>query len=215
MLKVVGLWLAAICLLSCPISSVGAESIERVRFVTDSNIKEGVIEFELYPDRAPITVANFLRYLDAGYYRNSSFYRVVRMDNQPNNEVRIEVIQGGMGVGAYDSEIAPVFSPIAHETTKMSGLSHVDGALSMARLAPGSATSEFFICVNDQPSLDFGGGRNPDGQGFAVFGRVTRGMDVVRDIQAGSTDAPVPGYLQGISGQRLDHPVTIKKVERF
>jgi peptidyl-prolyl cis-trans isomerase A (cyclophilin A) len=182
-----------------------------VRLTSDA----GVIELELYPDQAPITVANFLRYLDAGYYNGSQFYRVVRMDNQPQSPVKIEVIQGGLGIASYEDGRKPEFPPIVHETTRMSGLKHSDGALSMARLEPGSATSEFFVCIGDQPSLDFGGARNPDGQGFAVFGRVTAGMDVVRSIQQAVSDAQVPVARSAVTGQVLDEPVVIRLVERI
>ncbi|MFC2096533.1 peptidylprolyl isomerase, partial [Bacteroidota bacterium] len=112
-------------------------------------------------------------------FEGANFYRVVRMDNQPNNEIKIEVIQGGLG---FDVEESP-YPAIKHETTKATGILHKDGTLSMARTAPGSATSEFFICIGDQPELDFEGKRNSDGQGFAAFGRVLEGMDIVRKIQ--------------------------------
>lgn len=175
----------------------------------------GVIEYELFPDRAPITVANFLNYVDAGAYNGGQFYRAVRMDNQLNSPVKIEVIQGGLGIASYEEDRQPEFPPIAHETTDMTGLLHTDGVLSMARLEPGSATSEFFICIGDQPSLDFGGARNPDGQGFATFGRVTSGMDVVRAIQQGGSNADVPEARSAVSGQVLDEPVIIRLVERI
>jgi peptidyl-prolyl cis-trans isomerase A (cyclophilin A) len=175
----------------------------------------GDIEVELYPDRAPITVANFLSYADAGYYDGAQFYRVVRMDNQPDSPVKIQVIQGGLGVASYEDDRAPEFPPIAHETTQQTGLRHIDGTVSMARLAPGSATSEFFICIGAQPSLDFGGDRNPDGQGFAAFGQVTAGMDVVRAIQQRSAEAEVPDERAAIRGQVLDEPVIIELVERL
>jgi len=138
---------------------------------------EGVIQLRVYPDKAPVSAANFLRYVEAGLYNGSSFFRVVTPDNQPNDKVRIEVIQGG------DVAEEKCFPPIAHETTKTTGLRHRDGAVSMARAGPGTATSSFFICIGDQPELDFGGRRNPDGQGFAAFGRVVAGMDIVRKIQ--------------------------------
>jgi peptidyl-prolyl cis-trans isomerase A (cyclophilin A) len=138
---------------------------------------QGEILVRVYPDKAPVTAANFLRYVEAGLYDGSSFFRVVTPDNQPNDKVRIEVIQGG------DVADDKCFPPIIHETTKMTGLRHLDGTVSMARAEPGTATCSFFICVGDQPELDFGGRRNPDGQGFAAFGRVVQGMDVVRRIQ--------------------------------
>ncbi|MGZ5499056.1 MAG: peptidylprolyl isomerase, partial [Candidatus Aminicenantales bacterium] len=96
------------------------------------------------------------------------------------------------------------FPPIAHETTARTGLRHVDGAISMARDKPGTAASSFFICINAQPELDFGGRRNPDGQGFAAFGRVLQGMDVVRVLQA------LPAR-----GQQLTPPVKIISVRRM
>ena len=139
----------------------------------------GDITIEVYLDKAPITVANFLRYVDENRYQDACLYRVVRMDNQPNNDVKIEVIQGGIGFGESYLRLPP----IAHETTDKTGIRHRDGVISMARQEPGSADAEFFICIGDQPELDFGGKRNPDGQGFAAFGRIIKGMDVVRKIQ--------------------------------
>lgn len=143
---------------------------------------EGEIEAELFIDRSPITANNFLKYADAGKYNSgAAFYRVVRMDNQPGKKIKIEVIQGGF---MEDSLIEKYqFNPIPHETTSETGIQHTDGVLSMARMEPGSASSEFFICIGDQPELDFGGKRNPDGQGFAAFGKVTAGMEVVKKIQ--------------------------------
>jgi peptidyl-prolyl cis-trans isomerase A (cyclophilin A) len=155
----------------------------------------GDIVLELFPDAAPITARNFLRYVTEGRYGGASFYRVVREDNQPDDPVKIAVIQGGLGMGEHPDK----YPPIPHETTERSGLRHRDGTLSMGRLAPGSANAEFFICVGDQPELDFGGRRNPDGQGFAAFGRVVQGMDVVRAI-----------HRQAAEGQSLTAPVVIR-----
>lgn len=142
----------------------------------------GNINFEVFPEKAPLSVANFLKYVELAKFDSANFHRVVRMDNQPNDSIRIEVIQGTF-TGSSNS-----FGPIAHETTDKIGLLHKDGTVSMARRDPGSASTHFFICINDQPELDFGGKRNPDGQGFAAFGQVTSGMDVVRKIQSGETD---------------------------
>ena len=143
----------------------------------------GTIEVEIFLDKAPVTAANFLRYVDLGKYNNemACFYRVVRMDNQPNKKIKIEVIQGGF----YGDSLVEKyqFTPIRHETTKETGVLHKDGVLSMARNEPGTASSEFFICIGDQPELDAGGKRNPDNQGFAAFGKVLKGMDIVRKIQ--------------------------------
>lgn len=137
----------------------------------------GNITIELYPSKAPVTVANFLKYVDAHLYDSSSFFRAVTLQNQPKDSIKIEVIQGG------NVDSAKEFSAIPLETTKQTGLLHKDGTISMARSKPASATSSFFICINDQPSLDFGGKRNLDGQGFAAFGKVIKGMDVVKKIQ--------------------------------
>jgi len=158
----------------------------------------GDIHAKIDLKRAPVTSSNFLRYIDAGLFDSACFYRVVRTDNQPDNIVLIEVIQGGL----YEEEERG-FPPIAQETTAMTGIRHRNGTISMARAEPGSATSEFFICVGDQPELDYGGRRNPDLQGFAAFGKVTKGMDVVKRIH--SLDAP---------GQYLDKQVVILEIIR-
>lgn len=170
----------------------------------------GEIRFELYPEKAPKTVANFLKYVDGGHFEGGSFYRVVRIDNQERNTVKIEVIQGGL----LESETSIKYDPIALERTNVTGLRHRDGTLSMARSDPDSATSEFFICINDQPSLDFGGKRNPDGQGFAAFGRVIEGMDIVRKIQRTKTIPPDPDKLEYTSGQYLEKSVRFLSFRR-
>ena len=142
----------------------------------------GNIVFETYPEKAPITTTNFEKYVDQNIFDGASFYRVVRMDNQPKDSIKIEVIQGDFTGKDY------YFPTIAHETTDVTGLKHLDGTVSMGRFKVGSTAAEFFICIGDQPELDFNGKRNPDGQGFAVFGQVIEGMDVVKKIQNGETD---------------------------
>jgi peptidyl-prolyl cis-trans isomerase A (cyclophilin A) len=158
----------------------------------------GNIEVEVDTIRAPITSANFLRYVDLGFYRFGRFHRTVRADNQPKDKIKIAVIQAGL-----DSLRVKDFPPIPLERTRATGLSHTDGTISMARDGPNTATSDFFICIGDQPSLDYGGKRNPDGQGFAAFGRVVLGMDVVRKIQASPA-----------RGQTLDPPIPIEAIAR-
>ena len=169
---------------------------------------KGDIVVALYPDKAPITVTNFLRYVDEELYQDAHFYRTTRPDNDP----MIEVIQGGLwapwkedGDGNFEAPLAP----IAHETTAATGLSHIDGAISMARVEPGTASSEFFISVGENLELDFEGERNPDGQGFAVFGQVTSGMDIVREINAAATQEG-----EGFAGQLLATPVEIISIKR-
>ena len=140
---------------------------------------EGDIVLELDAEAAPLTTCNFIRYVQAGRYRDATFFRtVVRATNANPNP--IDVIQAATTAGSDD----PGFGPIVLERTRDTGLSHVAGTISMARDGPDSATSSFFIVTQDTPSLDFGGGRNPDGQGFAAFGVVTQGLDVARRIQA-------------------------------
>jgi len=156
----------------------------------------GEITVELFADKAPVTVSNFLHYIDSSRFDNGSFYRVVRADNQPNDSVKIAVIQGGRSQSK-----ARGFPPIKLETTVMTGIQHKDGVISMARGTPDSATSEFFICVGDQPELDFGGKRNKDGQGFAAFGKVIDGSDVVKKI-----------HNSNARGQNLEKPVIINKI---
>jgi peptidyl-prolyl cis-trans isomerase A (cyclophilin A) len=157
----------------------------------------GDITMEVFEKQAPVTAANFLRYVDEDRYDEASFYRTVRMDNQPDKPIKIEVVQGGL----KDDEGRHGLPPIAHETTARTGVLHKDGTVSMARAEPGTASSEFFISIGDQPELDFGGKRNSDGQGFAAFGKVVSGMDVVRKIQAQPAD-----------GQWLNPEVRIRRV---
>jgi peptidyl-prolyl cis-trans isomerase A (cyclophilin A) len=157
----------------------------------------GNIEAYLDSARAPVTVASFLRYVDARLYDSASFFRTVTLANQPNDSVKIQVIQGGRARGK------PGFPPIPLERTSVTGLKHVDGTLSIARSGPDSGTDQFFITIGDQPELDFAGRRNRDGQGFAAFGQVTSGWDVVRAIQA-----------QPANGQSMTAPVIILRIVR-
>lgn len=138
----------------------------------------GDITVELYPDKAPVTVHNFLLYVNENRFKDATFYRVVTMENQPDNDIKIEVIQGGN----YDDDHPDSLPPIIHETTDQTGILHKNGVISMARMGPGTANDDIFICIGDQPELDYGGKRNPDGQGFAAFGKVVKGMDVVHKI---------------------------------
>jgi peptidyl-prolyl cis-trans isomerase A (cyclophilin A) len=167
----------------------------------------GDIVVEVDQAKAPVTAANFLRYVDAGHYDGGQWHRTVKMNNQPESTVKIEVIQAGVNPERAKSG----FPPIELERTNKTGILHKDGVISMARGAPDSATSGWFICINDQPSLDFGGARNPDGQGFAAFGRVVSGMDVVRKIQAAPSSTNMSTNAEA---QRLTPPIRILKVAR-
>lgn len=140
----------------------------------------GDIEVELYPDKAPKSVAAFLSYVDSGFYKNSSFYRVLKEENQPSASFKSELIQGGIWQTNYKKGIA--LPGIPHEPTNQTGILHTNGTISLARTTPGTASSEFFICLGNQPAYNYGGAANPDGQGFAAFGKVFKGMDVVKKI---------------------------------
>jgi peptidyl-prolyl cis-trans isomerase A (cyclophilin A) len=177
--------------------SGGSQATEPVRVVIATD--KGDIEVELDAARAPATVANFLKYVDGKFYEGGQFHRTVTPDNQPQNKVKIEVIQAGINPKKTKEE----FPPIKLERTRDTKLSHKDGTISMARDGPDTATSDFFICIGDQPDLDFDGKRNPDGQGFAAFGKVVKGMEVVKAIQS----APA-------KGQDLTPPLKILKVTR-
>src|SRR5688500_11899214 len=152
---------------------------DRVVFETE----KGEIDIEVDSVRAPISAANFLKYVDRGFYDGGAVIRAVRSDNTVRRDVPIQVIQFRINRSREDDE----FPPIPLERTSVTKLTHRDGTVSMARSGPDTATASFSIVIGDQPEMDFGGKRNPDGQGFAVFGRVARGMDVVRAIHASPT----------------------------
>ena len=166
----------------------------------------GPIRMRLYPDRAPLSCADFLQYIATRAYDGGRFFRTVRPDND-HGAPKIDVIQGGIRPGV---KVGP---SIAHEGTGKTGLLHVDGTVSLPRDTPGSASgAEIFICIGAQPALDAGGMRNPDRQGFAAFGRVVDGMDVVRRIwgmkASGRSD---DAYT---AGQILSRPVEIISARR-
>jgi peptidyl-prolyl cis-trans isomerase A (cyclophilin A) len=190
-------WLCLVTLLLLGIAASAGDRAKKVRALIQMEL--GEIEVELEPDKAPATTANFLKYVDGKFYDGGRFHRTVKPDNQPNDKVKIEVVQAGVNPARAKEE----FPPINLERTNTTKLAHKDGTISMARDGPDTATSDFFLCVGDQPELDFGGKRNPDGQGFAAFGRVVRGMDVVRKIQAAPAD-----------GQTLTPTVKIRRILR-
>jgi peptidyl-prolyl cis-trans isomerase A (cyclophilin A) len=161
-------------------AAVGLPALAATPVRTRVETTLGSFIIEVDPAVAPITVANYLRYVDGGFLDKASVYRIVTLANQsPETKHKIEVIQWGMKL---EDDQKPPFPPIVHETTRETGLRHLDGTVSMARSTPGSAAGEFFICVGDQPELDYGGRRNPDGQGFAAFGRVVGGQGPVKAL---------------------------------
>lgn len=171
-----------------------------VRVVIETRF--GDIEAELYPEKAPATVAAFLRNVDSGYYHNTSFYRVLREDNQVSGTLHSHLVQGGLWKARPELERRLPLIP--HEPTNKTGLHHMAGALSMARNTPGTASSEFFICLKDEPGFDHGGENNPDGEGYAVFGKVISGMETVRQV-----------YRQPEYDQQFTPPVIIVDIKRL
>ncbi|CAN5238334.1 peptidylprolyl isomerase [soil metagenome] len=146
----------------------------------------GNIFVELYPEKAPKTVAAFLSYVGSGLYKEASFYRILKKEDQPSSSFKSELIQGG--IWQTKPRELQSLKGIPHENTNVSGLLHEDGMISMARTDTGTATSEFFIVISKQKAYDYGGAANADGQGFAAFGKVVKGMDVVRSIHRQPND---------------------------
>jgi peptidyl-prolyl cis-trans isomerase A (cyclophilin A) len=176
-----------------------AAPAQAVRTRVETELGSFIVEVD--PEVAPVTVANYLAHVDRKLLDGGAVYRIVTLANQaPETRHKIEVVQWGMN--RPDGKASPL-PPIVHETTRQSGLRHLDGTVSMARAQPGSATAEYFVCVGDQPALDFGGGRNPDGLGFAAFGRVVEGMDVIRALHA-----------RGEADQYLVQPIAVRSVRR-
>ena len=163
----------------------------------------GEITVALEVERAPLTAKNFLRYVDAKRFDGANFYRAVAI----GEEGKYGMLQGGLR-----SDPKKVFAPIPHEAPAVTGLSHVDGAISMARLEPGSAKAEFFIVMGDLTGLD--GKAGGDDLGYAVFGHVTSGMHLVHQIMGQPRDEKA-GADNGMKVQMLAAPVNILTVRRI
>ena len=174
-----------------------------VAVVLETGLGSFTVEVDLA--RAPVTGANFLRYVDQGFFDGGLVTRAVRPDNTRRHDYEIQVIQAQEN----PARTAKLFPPIPLERTSVTGLRHVDGVISMSRDGPDTAQAAFFITIGSQPELDFGGRRNPDRQGFAAFGRVVDGMDVVRRIQASPT-----GKKGEFGTETIDPPVRILRAHR-
>ncbi|MDE2851982.1 MAG: peptidylprolyl isomerase [Acidobacteriota bacterium] len=174
----------------------------------------GEVEVRVYPDRAPISANNFLAWVEGGHYEDAAFYRVTRPDNTTGPSPH-QVVQGGLlGEAMRRGESSPPgggpIPPIAHETTDTTGILNERGTIAYARLEPGTADSEFFFNVADNPALDTGNTtRQPDGQGYATFGRVVRGMEILEEIQGLPTLAEAGSEVT--RGQMLEQPVVIRR----
>ena len=179
-----------------------------VRVIFETEL--GAITMEVDVARAPITAENFLKYVDGGFYDGGVINRSVRKDNTTRHDVEIEVIQ----FQRNSDRTKPSFPPIPMERTSVTGLKHVNGALSMARGGPDSATASFSIMIGDQPSLDFGGARNADGQGFAAFGKVVDGWDAIKKIHASKTAEAGTPAARAYATESLDPPIKVLKAYR-
>lgn len=195
-------------------SSKGAPASDTVLVVLET--EAGDITLEIDRGRAPITAANFLRYVDGGFYDGGQFHRVVRPDNEVRADAPIQVVQARID----QARRAEAFPPVALERTSRTGLRHLDGTISMARdvtaerPGPDTVRSDFFMCVGDQPSLDSGGRRSPDGQGFSAFGRVVAGRDVVRRIHGSPAPPGTPARFGVGEGQTLEPMIRIIRAYR-
>jgi peptidyl-prolyl cis-trans isomerase A (cyclophilin A) len=185
-------------LLAAPRMVMAAPGKPRVAIKTS----RGTIVVELETGKAPITTANFLRYVDAHAYDGGSFFRAARTAGQAND---------GTIVAAPADKVRP-FPPIAHESTAKTGLRHLNGTISLGRFDPGTATNNFFICVGAQPYLDAHPGAPGDNLGYAAFGQVVQGMPVVEKILSLPTNGKTKFAEQ--RGQWLQPPVRILSIRR-
>ncbi|WP_262693365.1 peptidylprolyl isomerase [Kordiimonas aquimaris] len=202
MYRIILCTLVALGSVALPVNARDEAAPVQVELTTDL----GAILIEVYPSKAPISAENFLKFVDGGLYENAGFYRTVRHDND-NGTPKIEVIQGGL------LDTSDLTGGVAHETTEQTGLKHTDAAVSLARAAVGTGSAAaFFICIGDQPALDYGAARNADKQGFAVFGKVIEGMDVVRKIHQVRDDAATDNVY--LKGQILANPVMFRSIKR-
>jgi peptidyl-prolyl cis-trans isomerase A (cyclophilin A) len=188
-----------VCLFIAALAACSAPSYKYPHVIIKT--EAGDIEVELYTDKAPKTAGAFLSNAEAGYYKHSNFYRVLTDFNQPSDAPKANLIQGGIWKTNYKR--ATTLPGIPHEPTNKTGILHKDGIISLARSDPGSATTEFFICIGDQPGFDFGGDNNPDKLGYAAFGKVVHGMNIVDHI-----------YNRHAYGEAFDPPVTIIDIVR-
>jgi len=198
-MKTVSTAVAALTLVAC-----GSKIDTSPNVILETDL--GIIEIEVYPEKAPISAADFLNYVDRGYYNGQGFYRVVNAENDPRG-MGMSLIQGGR------LDMEPLTDGIAHETTGFTGMSNITGSVAIARDEPGTGSAAFFfINLGDNSFLDTGGGRNPDGQGYAVFGRVVSSLEVPETIQAQEANRPTEEEF--LNGQFLTQPVIIQKAYR-
>lgn len=189
-----------------------------IRIEIDTNM--GRLTAEIYEEKAPKTAAYFLRYVDEGFYNGTKIYRSLREDNQGANTAKIDIVEmgycnsyydrilrRGLGEGeAYDETqgFIPPYPKISVETTEETGLKHEDGTLSLGRDNADQVDTNVFICIGNQPNLDYGGARHPDGYGFSAFGKIIEGMDIIKEIHS------LP-----LEGQRIIKDITVRTIQRL
>jgi peptidyl-prolyl cis-trans isomerase A (cyclophilin A) len=199
-------WTAAAIVACLVVAAPAARQAPAANPIVVFETGKGPNAIEVDAVHAPISAANFLKYVDGAFYDGGTINRAVRPDNTTRHDVEIQVIQFQIDRARRREQ----FPPVPLERTSETGLKHLNGTVSMARAAPDTATASFSIVIGDQPEMDFGGRRNPDGQGFAVFGRVVRGMDVVKAIQASPT-----GQRAAYGTETLEPPISIVKASRI
>ncbi|MEA1878167.1 MAG: peptidylprolyl isomerase [Bacteroidota bacterium] len=176
---------------------LGCVACQKKNPVVEFQTPKGKILVELDIENAPITASHFLKLVKEGYYDGASFYRSVRGATK-DNPVHITVVQGGVSGMGNKRRV----ESISHESTDITGLTHSNGVISMARNKPGSASTEFFFCMGENQELDFGGKRNPDGQGFAAFGKAIEGFKTLHDLWGASA-----------MGEQIDPKIIIYKIK--
>jgi len=202
-------------LLGCSAGNDGGQAFpdagKAIKTVIETDL--GNIHIEVYPDKAPISAKDFLYYIDEGIYQEQGFYRIVNPENDPKR-MGMSIVQGGM------LDLRPYTALVEHESTETTGFANIKGSVALARNEPGTASAAyFFVNTTDNPFLDFGGNRNSDGQGYAVFGRVTKGMAVLEKMQelktySEDTKDQLPPDFPLEPNQTLFNPVFIKKTYR-
>jgi peptidyl-prolyl cis-trans isomerase A (cyclophilin A) len=187
---------------SPPAAQAPASKEDLVPVAIDTSL--GRIVVALDRGHAPVSTANFLHYVDTRRFDGENFYRAMHVPDGKGGD-------GGLIQGGITTDARKLFPPIAHEPTTQTGLHNVAGAISMANAGPGTAKADFFILLSDMPGLD-ANGPGGDANGFAAFGQVTEGMDVVKKIWSSPVSATKG--TESMKGQMLDPPIKILHVQR-
>ncbi len=210
-----GLLICAVAILAACSPQNHNEPAHVIKAVIETNY--GDINIELYPEPAPISVANFVNYAQNRHYKNSSFYRVTNNSVMASGACCTNFVQGGRLGMVMEKTVPEIkraaanspYAPIAHEDNAMTGLLNSKGAIGLARFEAGSAISEFYISLTDNPSMDYGNKGRPDGLGYAVFGRVVSGLNILAKLQ----DQKISEKPSIFTGQMLVDPLIILDIK--